>query len=127
VISRVNPRLAKVLVASVTKVPKIGGTSTGAGPLETKTADCGAAVRDTTGRTYASANVARENLTLSAVQLAVGQAVASGAVGIEAVVIFGDFTQIDVQDIEIVRSIGGIGVPVHQLGTTGELVSSQLT
>lgn len=37
VISRVNPRLAKVLVASVTKVPKIGGTSTGAEPLETKT------------------------------------------------------------------------------------------
>ena len=80
-------------------------------------ADCGAAVRDTTGRTYASANVARENLTLSAVQLAVGQAVASGAVGIEAVV----------QDIEIVRSIGGLGVPVYQVGTTGEIVSSQLT
>ncbi|MEY4899903.1 MAG: hypothetical protein RI895_325 [Actinomycetota bacterium] len=90
-------------------------------------ANSGAAVRDTTGRTYASANVARENLTLSAVQLAVGQAVAAGAVGIEAVVIFGDFAQIDLQDIEIVRSIGGIGVPVHHLGTTGELVSSQLT
>jgi hypothetical protein len=90
-------------------------------------ANSGAAVRDTIGRTYASANVARENLTLSAVQLAVGQAVASGAVGIEAVVVFGDFTQIDVQDIEIVRSIGGLGIPVHHLGTTGELVSSQLT
>ena len=90
-------------------------------------ADSGAAVRDTTGRTYASANVARENLTLSAVQLAVGQAVASGAVGIEAVVVIGDSKQIDLQDIEIVRSVGGLGVPVYQVGTTGEIVSSQLT
>lgn len=90
-------------------------------------ANSGAAVRDTTGRTYASANVARENLILSAVQLAVGQAVASGAVGIEAVVVLGDFDQLDPQDIEIVRSIGGLGVPVHILGATGELVSSQLT
>lgn len=90
-------------------------------------ADSGAAVRDTTGRTYASANVARENLTLSAVQLAVGQAVAAGAVGIEAVVLFSDSKQIDLQDIEIVRSIGGLGVPVHHLGATGERVSSQLT
>ena len=90
-------------------------------------ANTGAAVRDTTGRTYASAEVARENLILSAVQLAVGQAVASGAVGIEAVVVFGDSDQLDLQDIEIVRSIGGIGVPVHHLGTSGELVSSQLT
>ncbi|MBV5267256.1 MAG: cytidine deaminase [Burkholderiaceae bacterium] len=81
-------------------------------------ADCGAAVRDTTGRTY---------LTLSAVQLAVGQAVASGAVGIEAVVVTGDSKQIDLQDIEVVRSIGGLGVPVYQVGTTGEIVSSQLT
>jgi cytidine deaminase len=90
-------------------------------------ANSGAAVRDTTGRTYASANVSRENLILSAVQLAVGQAVASGAVGIEAVVVLGDSDQLDVIDIEIVRSIGGPGVPVHLLGVTGELVSSQLT
>ena len=37
VISRVNPRLANAAVASVTKVPRIGGTSTGAGPFETNT------------------------------------------------------------------------------------------
>ena len=90
-------------------------------------ASAGAAVRDTTGRTYASANVARENLILSAVQLAVGQAVASGATGIEAVVVFTDSDQIDLQDIEIVRSIGGPNVPVHHAGATGDIISSQLT
>ena len=87
----------------------------------------GAAVRDTTGRTYASANVARENLVLSAVELAVGQAVASGATGIEAVVIFTDEPQLDPMDLEIVRSIGGAGVFVHHLSTAGEIVDSQLT
>ncbi len=90
-------------------------------------ADSGAAVRDTTGRTYSSANVARDNLVLSAVQLAVGQAVASGAVGIEAVVVVGDTDQLATHDIEIVRSIGGPGVPVHIVGATGEPVRSQLT
>lgn len=90
-------------------------------------ANSGAAVRDTTGRTYASANVARENLTLSAVQLAVGQAVAAGAVGIEAVVVLGESDQLDLHDIEIVRSIGGSGVPVHHFGATGVLISSQLS
>ena len=89
-------------------------------------ATSGAAVRDTTGRTYASANVARENLTLSAIQLAVGQAVASGATGIEAVVICNDAAQLDSQDVEIVRSIGGSGIPIHHVGATGEIVSSQL-
>ncbi len=90
-------------------------------------ATSGAAVRDTTGRTYASANVDRENLKLSAVQLAVGQAVASGATGIEAVVVSTDSDQVEMQDVAIVRSIGGLGVPVHHLGATGDIVSSQLT
>lgn len=89
-------------------------------------ATTGAAVRDTTGRTYASANVARDNLILSAIQLAVGQAVASGATGLEAVVVLTDAHQIDAQDVEIVRSIGGSGVPIHHLRTSGEIVSSQL-
>lgn len=57
----------------------------------------GAAVRDTTGRTYASANVDRPGLHLSAIELAVGQAYASGATGLEAVVLCAedDFTQAD--------------------------------
>lgn len=90
-------------------------------------ANSGAAVRDTTGRTYASANVDRENLKLSAVELAVGQAVASGATGIEAVVISTDAPQLDSKDVEIVRSIGGAGVFVHHLNSAGDIIDSQLT
>ena len=61
------------------------------------TAQQGAAVRDKTGRTYASANVNRPGLNLSAVELAVGQAFASGATGLEAIVLCSDsdFTESD--------------------------------
>lgn len=90
-------------------------------------AKAGAAVRDTTGRTYASASVDRENLKLSAVQLAVGQAVASGATGLEAVVVSVDDAQLDPSDINIVRSIGGAGVFVHHLNSAGDIIDSQLT
>ncbi len=44
----------------------------------------GAAVRDTDGRTYVGATVALPSLTLSALQVAVAAAVASGAAGLEA-------------------------------------------
>lgn len=63
----------------------------------------GAAVRDTTGRTYASANVARTGLELSAMQLAVGQAYASGATGLEAVVLCAD-ADFTADDREILSS-----------------------
>lgn len=49
--------------------------------------DTGAAVRDTDGRTYAAGPVALTSLTLSALQVAVAMAVASGAEGFEAAVI----------------------------------------
>ncbi|NRQ35636.1 cytidine deaminase [Nonomuraea sp. NN258] len=45
----------------------------------------GAAVRDETGRTYSATDVALDSLTLSAVQVAVAMAVASGAKSLEAV------------------------------------------
>ena len=44
----------------------------------------GAAVRDETGRTYSGADVDLPSLTVSAVGLAVAQAVAAGARGLEA-------------------------------------------
>ncbi len=50
-------------------------------------AKSGAALRDATGRTYSSAEVDTEFMQLSATQLVVGQAIASGATGIEAIVI----------------------------------------
>jgi cytidine deaminase len=50
-------------------------------------ANSGAALRDTTGRTYSSAEVKTEFLQLSAIELVIGQAIASGATGVEAIVI----------------------------------------
>jgi hypothetical protein len=50
----------------------------------------GAAVRDTDGRTYVAATVALPSLQLSALQLAVAMAVASGAPGLEAAVVLGE-------------------------------------
>ncbi len=44
----------------------------------------GAALRDETGRTYSAADVALPSLAISALELAIAQAVASGARGAEA-------------------------------------------
>lgn len=66
----------------------------------------GAAVRDTTGRTYASANVSRPGLDLSAIQLAVGQAFASGATALEAIVLCAD-NDFSENDREILMSPNG--------------------
>ena len=49
----------------------------------------GAAVRDTDGRTYVAASVELPSLRLSALQVAVAMAVSSGALGLEAAVVFG--------------------------------------
>ena len=49
----------------------------------------GAAVRDSDGRTYVAATVALGSLRLSALQVAVAMAVSSGALGLEAAVVYG--------------------------------------
>jgi hypothetical protein len=56
------------------------------GRAEAKT---GAAVRDTDGRTYAAGPVSLAALDLSALQVAVAMAVASGSPGFEAAVLVG--------------------------------------
>ncbi|MDD2818061.1 MAG: hypothetical protein PHN51_04620 [Candidatus Nanopelagicales bacterium] len=68
----------------------------------------GAAVRDEMGRTYAGATVDRPNLKLSALELAVAQAIAAGATGLECAVVVGG-TDIDAA---CVVDLGGNGVPV---------------
>lgn len=50
----------------------------------------GAAVRDTDGRTYVAASVELASLELTALQVAVAMAVSSGALGLEAALVFGD-------------------------------------
>jgi hypothetical protein len=52
-------------------------------------AEQGAALRDTDGRTYAGASVRLPSLQLSALQVTVAMALASGAPGVEAAVVFG--------------------------------------
>ena len=80
-------------------------------------AAAGAAVRDETGRTYAGAEVRLPSLPLSAVALAVAQAAASGARGLECVVVLGEHPSS--ADLDAVRDLGGAGVPVLVCGVDG--------
>jgi hypothetical protein len=52
----------------------------------------GAAVRDTDGRTYVASTLALPSLSLSALQVAVAMAASSGALGLEAAVVYGELT-----------------------------------
>jgi cytidine deaminase len=73
----------------------------------------GAAVRDTDGRTYAGASVDLASLKLSALQVCVAMAVASGSRGLEAVVVFAGLTQLTAADADVIREFGGDQVVVH--------------
>ena len=66
----------------------------------------GAAVRDETGRTYAAVNVTLPSLRLSALQLAVAMAVASGATGLEAAALVSEADIPAEADIDVVRDLG---------------------
>ena len=87
----------------------------------------GAAVRDETGRTYASASVSLFSLHLSALQATVAQAAASGARGIEAAVLVVDNGAADSEGVSAVRDLGGVGVPVIGVDASGTLTSSTHT
>lgn len=80
-------------------------------------AQSGAAVRDETGRTYSSADVSLPSFEASALALAVAQAVASGARGIEAAVVVGSAaTEID---LAVVVEAGGAGAVVWNCAADG--------
>jgi len=83
----------------------------------------GAALRDETGRTYSAATVALASLELSAVRLAVAQAAASGARGLEAVVVVRRTADVEASDLDAVRDLGGVGVPVHVVGPDGTVLA----
>ena len=83
----------------------------------------GAAVRDTTGRTYASANVVLGEVELSATVLSVAQAVASGATGLEAIVVRSDLGFSE-QDLAVIASVT-TGIPAFTISLTGDVVDSQ--
>lgn len=91
-------------------------------------AKIGAALRDDTGRTYASAEISIGSLKLSAVEMVVAQAVASGSTGVESVVISSQ-TEIRIfdADVDLVRVLAGIGVPIYLTDQAGTSVDSRLT
>ena len=77
----------------------------------------GAAVRDETGRTYASAAVRLASVEVTAIQAAVIAAVAAGARGLEAVVLVGD--EDTGPGIAAARDLGADGVPVLLCASDG--------
>lgn len=83
----------------------------------------GAAVRDETGRTYAAADVDLASLSLSALQLAVAQAVAAGARGAEAAVVIGD-DPADDAGRRALADLGGASVVVHLCTSDGTVMST---
>jgi hypothetical protein len=72
----------------------------------------GAAVRDLDGRTYAAATVDLPSLQVSAIGVCVAMAVASGAKGLEAVVVLGEAEEASATDLAIVKEFAGENVPV---------------
>ncbi|MEN3362516.1 MAG: hypothetical protein V7637_6498 [Mycobacteriales bacterium] len=71
----------------------------------------GAAVRDRDGRTYAAVTVTLPSLTLSALQLAVAMAVASGAAALEAAAVVTPVTEVDPGGLAAVRDLAP-GAPI---------------
>ena len=87
----------------------------------------GAAVRDETGRTYSGATVALDGLAISALALAVAQAAASGARGLEAAVVVRRDGELADADLAAVRALAGAGTVLHVAGSDGTVLASTTT
>ncbi|WP_436522671.1 cytidine deaminase [Actinoplanes sp. HUAS TT8] len=83
----------------------------------------GAAVRDQDGRTYAAASVALPSLTVTALQLAVGLAAASGATKIEAAAVVTEAAVLDGAGHAAVRDLAA-DAAIHVAGPSGTLVGT---
>ncbi|MGW7240869.1 cytidine deaminase [Streptomyces sp. NPDC054804] len=81
----------------------------------------GAAVRDSTGRTYVAGTVELASLQLSALRTAVAMAVASGAESLEAAAVVSGAGEVGAEDLAAVRDLGGPGTPVLLAGPDGEV------
>ncbi|MGZ0147283.1 cytidine deaminase [Kribbella sp. WER1] len=78
----------------------------------------GAAVRDSDGRTYAACTVGLDTVELTALQLAVAMALASGVKGLEAAAVV---TDAEAVEVNVVRHFAGANVPVVLALGTGEV------
>jgi hypothetical protein len=85
----------------------------------------GAAVRDQDGRTYAAASVILPSLALSALQLAVAQAVSSGATRLEAAAVVTGAAEVEGAGLAAVRDLAA-DAPVHLAGPDGSLSGTVL-
>lgn len=83
----------------------------------------GAAVRDTDGRTYAGATVYLPSLQLTALQVCVAMAHASGSRGLEAVVVLGEATALNAPDAAVLADFAGGSVVVHLADGSGAVVA----
>jgi hypothetical protein len=83
----------------------------------------GAAVRDSDGRTYAAAGVALPSMTLSALQVAVANAVSAGAARLEAAAVVSEASTIDDPGLAAVRDLAATA-PVHLAAPDGALVGT---
>ncbi len=79
----------------------------------------GAAIRDGDGRTYAAATVDLPSLSLSALQVCVAMASASGARGVEAAVLLTTATEFASSDLAALSEFGGVGALVHLADARG--------
>ena len=87
----------------------------------------GGAVRDGDGRTYAAASVDLPSLRLTALQVCVAMAVASGSRSLEAAVVLTEATGIASDDLAVLRDLAGDGVVVHRgdpRGTVAETIAT---
>ena len=84
----------------------------------------GAAVRDLDGRTYAAASVSLPSLQLSALQVCVAMAIASGSTGLEAAVLLSDDEART--GLDTVRDFAGEGIPVHLADARGTVSATIL-
>ena len=87
----------------------------------------GAAVRDADGRTYAAATVDLPSLQVSAIQVCVAMAVASGTRGLEAAVQLAQAEAPPAPDLAARGDLGGSGVVVHLADPRGTVRATMRT
>ena len=83
----------------------------------------GAAVRDQDGRTYAAASVVLPSMSVTALQLAVASAVASGASSLEAAAVVTEASMLDGAGHAAVRDLA-LGAPIHVAAPDGSLLGT---
>jgi hypothetical protein len=79
----------------------------------------GAAIRDSDGRTYAAATVDLPSLRLSALQVCVAMACASGSRGVEGAVLLTTATEFASSDLAALSEFGAAGALVHLADARG--------